>query len=216
MCRNANRKSLICHPCKNGGTSTKCIQSPYAKKKKSSWYALEHEKGPFTRYAYNIGPKTFTNSDQGHSLQNNDTKYRSIYLNSSNTDGSFAMSDSTSFSSPYEILQIAPGKKVKEIILFYHKLVFCVYSLESHHRGDSNKYTYHHCIEDRKDLSELLPFASCPGTMINHRWLELCMSRTDFNGPTNVQAIEMRLYLWMKQTLIKLCAWNVRNELSLR
>ena len=29
----------------------------------------------------------------------------------------------------------------KEIFLFYHEIVCCVYSLESPHRGDSNEYT---------------------------------------------------------------------------
>ena len=31
----------------------------------------------------------------------------------------------------------------KEIFLFYREIVYCVYSLESPHRGDSNEYTQH-------------------------------------------------------------------------
>ena len=34
----------------------------------------------------------------------------------------------------------------KEISLFYHELVCCVYTLESPHRGDSNEYTQHAII----------------------------------------------------------------------
>ena len=29
----------------------------------------------------------------------------------------------------------------RDFFLFHHENVCCVYSLESHHRGDSNKYT---------------------------------------------------------------------------
>ena len=34
----------------------------------------------------------------------------------------------------------------REIFLFHHEIVCCVYSLESPHRGDSNKYTQHTII----------------------------------------------------------------------
>ena len=34
----------------------------------------------------------------------------------------------------------------REIFLFYHEFVCCVYSLESLHRGDSNEYTQHTII----------------------------------------------------------------------
>ena len=65
-------------------------------------------------------------------------------LNSSNTDGSFTMANSNSFLSPYEILPLAQEKQIfREISLFYHEIVCCVYSLESSHRGDSNEYTQH-------------------------------------------------------------------------
>ena len=71
-------------------------------------------------------------------------------LNRSNTDGSFTMAESNSFLSPYEILPIAPEKKkkniFKEIFLFYHEIICCVYSLESPHRGDSNEYSQHTII----------------------------------------------------------------------
>ena len=60
----------------------------------------------------------------------------------SNTDGSFTMANSNSFSSPYEILLIAQENKYLRIFfLFYREIVCCVYSLESPHRGDSNEYT---------------------------------------------------------------------------
>ena len=61
-------------------------------------------------------------------------------LNSSNTDGSFTMVNSNSFLSPYEILPLR--KQIfREIFLFYHEIVCCVYSLELPHQGDSNEYT---------------------------------------------------------------------------
>ena len=38
-------------------------------------------------------------------------------------------------------------------------------------------------------------FASWPGAMINNQWLELPISRTNFNGPKDLWAIEVRLYM---------------------
>ena len=45
-----------------------------------------------------------------------------------------------------------------------------------------------------KNNPELSPFASWPGAVINPQWLELPMSRTNFHGPKDVRAIEVRLY----------------------
>ena len=58
------------------------------------------------------------------------------------------MANSNSFLSPKKILPTAQEKKreLLGIFLFYHKNVFCVYSLESPHRGDSNEYTQHTII----------------------------------------------------------------------
>ena len=79
--------------------------------------------------------------------------------------------------------------------LFYHAIVCCVYSLESPHRGDSNEYTQHTIIvENRKDFPKLSLFASWTGAMTNPQWLELPMFRTNFHGPKDVRAIEVRLY----------------------
>ena len=50
-------------------------------------------------------------------------------------------------------------------------------------------------IEDWKYFPRLSPFASWPGTKINHHWFELPMSRRSFHGPRDIQAIEVRLYL---------------------
>ena len=50
-------------------------------------------------------------------------------------------------------------------------------------------------IEDWKDMSELSPFAPLPGAMINPQLLELPMSRTNFHGPKDVQAIEVQKYI---------------------
>ena len=70
-----------------------------------------------------------------------------IYNIQSNTDSSFTMANSNSFLSPYEILQTAlKNKYLGEFSYFYHKIVCCVYSLESPHRGDSNEYTQHTII----------------------------------------------------------------------
>ena len=43
----------------------------------------------------------------------------------------------------------------------------------------------------------LSPFASWPGAIINPQWLELPISRTNFHGPDDVRAIEVRLYILM-------------------
>ena len=53
------------------------------------------------------------------------------------------MANSNSFLSPYEIPPLAQENKIfMEIFLF----VCCVYSLDSHHRGDTNEYTQHTII----------------------------------------------------------------------
>ena len=85
----------------------------------------------------------------------------------------------------------------REIFLFYHEIVCCVYSLELPHRGNSNEYTQHTIIvkEIKKKIPKLSLFASWPGTMINPQWLELPMSRTIFYGPKDVWAIEVQLYM---------------------
>ena len=57
------------------------------------------------------------------------------------------MDDSNSFFRPYKILPIAQENKHLGIIfLFYHGIVYCVYSLESPHQGDSNEYTQYTII----------------------------------------------------------------------
>ena len=60
----------------------------------------------------------------------------------------FTVADSDTFSSPKEILPITQENKkmCKELVLLYHEIVCCVYSLESPHRGDSNEYTQHTII----------------------------------------------------------------------
>ena len=55
-------------------------------------------------------------------------------LNGSNTDGLFTVDDSNSFFSPYKILPIAQENKYLGIFfLFYHGIVYCLYSLELPH-----------------------------------------------------------------------------------
>ena len=68
-------------------------------------------------------------------------------LNGSNMDGSFAMGDSNYFLNPYDIFPIAQEKQIfRDIVLIYAENVCCVYSFESHHRDNLNKYTQHTII----------------------------------------------------------------------
>ena len=115
-------------------------------------------------------------------------------LNSSIADGSFSKANSNSFLSPYEILQSSRKQIVREIFLFYHEILWFVYSLETPHR-DGRLYIVAYCVEDRKDFPKLSQFASWPGAMINPQWLELPISRTNFHGPKDVRVIEARLYI---------------------
>ena len=52
-----------------------------------------------------------------------------------------------------------------------------------------------HCVENRKDFPKLSLFASWTGAIINPQWLGLPMSRTNFHGPKDVRAIEVRVYM---------------------
>ena len=54
---------------------------------------------------------------------------------------------------------------------------------------------WYHCFVDQKEMSKLFPFAFWPGERINHLWLELPMSRTNFHDPKDVRAVEVWLYL---------------------
>ena len=68
-------------------------------------------------------------------------------FNGSNQDGLFTVDDSNSFFSPYKILPISQENKYLGIVfLIHHGIVCCVYSLESHNRGDSNECTQHKII----------------------------------------------------------------------
>ena len=75
-----------------------------------------------------------------------DRTYIQYNLNGSNTDGSFTLDDSKFYFSPYKILPIAQENKYLGIFFSYHGIVYCVYSLESPYRGDSNEYTQHTTI----------------------------------------------------------------------
>ena len=118
--------------------------------------------------------------------------------NSSNTDGSFTMANSISFFSPLRNSSDCSRKQIfREIFVFRHEIVCCVYSLESPRRGDATEYTKHTIIVksvDRKYFPKLSPFASWPGAMIYPQWLEQPISRTNFLSPKDVRDIEVRLY----------------------
>ena len=157
-----------------------------------------------------------------------DRSYIQSNLNSSNTDGSFAMANSNSFLSPYEILSIAQENKYLAIFHFYneivccvyslesphrcdsnvytqHTVVCCVYSLESPHRCDSNEYTQHTIIEQNMEKKSLNYRVLLSDTIMNPHWLELPMSRTNFHGPKGVRAIEVRLYCTVLPCIPSFC-----------
>ena len=97
--------------------------------------------------------RLYVSIDQCYDIKRQSKSLRPIVdlqsnLNSLNTDGSFLMTNSTSLLSPNEILPVAQEKKMfRATFLFYHEIVCCVHSLESHHRGDSNEYAHHTIIE---------------------------------------------------------------------
>ena len=68
----------------------------------------------------------------------------------------FTLADSNSFFNPHEILLIAHENKYsgifKEMSLFYHydKCICCMFSLESTHQDEANKYTQHSIILYRR------------------------------------------------------------------
>ena len=75
-----------------------------------------------------------------------------------NTDSSFTMAYSNSICSPYKILSTSQENKCLGSFSYW-----CVYSLESPHRGDSNEYTQHTIIVQKiekisLDYRHLLPY----------------------------------------------------------
>ena len=78
-------------------------------------------------------------------------------------------------------------------------------------KSDMNKYCFmYHCVENRKDFPKLSLFASWTVAMINPQWLELPMSRTNFHGPKDVRAIEVRLYVSLTSGVkLYIHLWNV-------
>ena len=67
--------------------------------------------------------------------------YTEKKFNDSNTDSSF-IAYSNLFLSPLQILPIAQENiYIWHFFIRYHENMCGVYSLESHHRGDSNEYT---------------------------------------------------------------------------
>ena len=114
-------------------------------------------------------------------------------LNGSNTDCSFTVDDSNSFFSPYKILPIAQENKY--LVIFFLILSWNCRIVEFW-RFYWVHSTYNLFVENRKDFHKLSLFASWTGAMINPQWLELPMSRTNFYSPKDVQAIEVRLYIF--------------------
>ena len=95
-------------------------------------------------------------------------------LNGSNPGGSFTVDDSNSFFSPYKILPNSSRSQIfRDFFLVFHGIVCCVHSLESPHRGDSNKYTQHTIIVKKIEkitlnyrylLPELVPWLTLSGS----------------------------------------------------
>ena len=82
------------------------------------------------------------------------------------------MANSNSFLSPYEILRLAQENKyLGKCSYFMKKNVYCVYSSESPHRGDSNDYIQHTIIVKEKTilnyrywLPDLAPWLTLSGS----------------------------------------------------
>ena len=72
-------------------------------------------------------------------------------LNSLDVDSSFTMANSNACL----ILPKLKKTKFKEIFLFYHNIVCCVYSLELPHRGNSNEYTQYTIIVQKNEKISL-------------------------------------------------------------
>ena len=84
------------------------------------------------------------------------TVYVQSNLDSANTDGSFTLANSKSFYEFQRNSSNSSRKQIfKDIFSFYHEIVWCVYSLESHHRGDSNEYTQHTISEEKIENTSL-------------------------------------------------------------
>ena len=73
------------------------------------------------------------------------------------------------FSVPTKFSNSSRKQIFRNFFLFYHGIVCCVYSLDSHS-------TYNRCVENRKDFPKLSLFASWTGAMINPQWLDPPMS----------------------------------------
>ena len=104
-----------------------------------------------------------------------------------------------------------------------------------HYRGDSIEYTQHTFIyiEDRKDMPKLSPFDSWPCALVNPRWHQLPISRTNLHFPIDVRVIEVRLYQrfqydpnngnclswkmfsWLRTFVWRMLMWKVITVVSL-
>ena len=117
-------------------------------------------------------------------------------LNGSNTDGSFTLDDSNSFQS----LQNPSNSSRKQIFwdffpYFIMELyVVCIHKNRLIEAILMSTLNIQSLCRQLKKFPKLSLFASWTGAMINPQWLELPMSRTNFHGPKDVRAIDVRLY----------------------
>ena len=94
----------------------------------------------------------------------------------------------TRFESLRNFFNSSRKQMFKEIFLFYHEVVCCVYSLESLHRGNSNEYTEHTIIvyKIENKFPKLSRFTSWPGSTFNTQWLELPLFRAKISLVPNI------------------------------
>ena len=73
----------------------------------------------------------------------------------------------------------------------------------------SNDYTQHAIIHRRsKNIPKLSPFAPWPGAVINPEWFELSMSNTNFYGPKDVRASDVRQDVISKSEAFSEILWD--------
>ena len=97
----------------------------------------------------------------------------------------------------------------RERFLSYHKIVCCLYLLESPHQDDSSEHTqpklFCSKIEKEKSLNfrYLLPDLA-PWLILSGSNYKVAMSRTIFCGPKDIRAIVVRLHnKFCKQTHLR-------------
>ena len=121
---------------------------------------------------------------------------------------------------PHSISSDSSRKQIfREIFLFYHEIVCCVYSLESPHRGDSDEYTHHTIIVYKilliekyflnlsQLLSDLAPWSSLSSS--NYQYLKQISIFPKIFEPLKIDCRYM-VWLWMLLSVCSSC-WYRRQ-----